>query len=337
VAVKTDIIEFYLFMGDEISPPRMYGALISMKVDVVYTWVNHLDPEWQQFKADASSKYRDIRDDLHSSVFDDARFHNRNEIFYSILSLQKYAPWVNRIFIVTNCSLPDWVEADSRIIRVDHREIFTSQDGLPTFNAFAIEACLHRVPGLSEHFIYFNDDVFLLKPVQKKDFFPEQNKVSVFPSRHAIPTAHAPNLRPVEYSMVNVRNLLMRDFSFQSDRKLHHAPFPLLRSVMFEIEKRYRDQLLETESHQLRSPSDLPLSTTLHAYYSLATGRGRIKEVGARYIDIGNPLFIFLVMPGSPLRRGKYTFLCLNEITSIKFGAIIRDWIVTRLMKTLFQ
>lgn len=153
-----------------------------MDVDVVYTWVNNQDSQWQKLYNKALSETTFAKD-VHPSVYDIARFQNRNELYYSIKSVRKYAPWVRKIFIVTNCKLPDWANSDSGIISVSHEEIFLDHSVLPTFNSHAIEANLKRVPGLSEHFLYFNDDVFLCRPVRKEDFFPQDGSIHVFPSK----------------------------------------------------------------------------------------------------------------------------------------------------------
>jgi hypothetical protein len=304
-------------------------------VDIVYTWVNHLDPHWQSLYRHAIES-GGVPAGLHASVNDMARFQNRDEIRYSVNSVKKYAPWVRNIFIVTNCELPSWATKDPQIISISHETIFPETADLPTFNAFAIEACLHRVPDLSERFIYFNDDVFLLRPMEIADFFPEKDHVSVFVSKHDIPKAWREGLRPVEYSMLNVRDILIERFGYDPEKKLEHAPFPLLKSLMCQMEKEYPDQVVKTRSHAFRHPTDIPLSTTLHAYYCAATGRGHIRYIPSRYIDIGDPLFIFLILPYSPLMRKKYTFLCLNEVTSMRWLPRLRDRIVKRLMKKLF-
>lgn len=305
-------------------------------VDVVYTWVNDLDPNWQLMYKQSIACGR-LPHGLHASVNDMARFQNRDELKYSINSLKKYAPWVRNIFIVTNCALPPWAASDPKIIRIAHETIFPQIAALPTFNAFAIEACLHRIPELSEHFIYFNDDFFLLGPVEIDDFFPADGQVSVFLSGHDIPARWTENLRPIEYSMLNVRDILIQRFGFNPEKKLEHAPYPLLKSIMFKIEGEYAEQLALTRSHPFRERTDLPLSTTLHANYCLATGIGHTKRIPSRYIDIGDPLFIFLILPYSPLMRKKYTFLCLNEVTSIRWFPRLRDLIIVRLMKRLFS
>ncbi len=156
-----------------------------MEIDVVYTWVNHQDKEWQKLYYQTLQELF-IPKEVHQSVHDIARFQNRKELYYSVKSVRKYAPWARNIFIVTNCKLPGWARSDSGIIRVSHEEIFLDPSVLPTFNSHAIEANLHRIPGLAEKFLYLNDDVFLCRNVEKSDFFSSDGKAYLFPSRHDI-------------------------------------------------------------------------------------------------------------------------------------------------------
>ncbi len=306
-----------------------------MNVDVVYTWVNHKDTEWQQ-------KYRKaLRDEVvpdyaHKSIYDIARFQNRNELYYSVRSVRKYAPWVRKIFVVTNCKFPEWAESDPGIFRITHEEIFLDTKALPTFNSHAIEANLHHISGLSERFLYFNDDVFLCRPVSITDFFPSSERVNLFPSKHNIIYDEGKISLPIDYAALNACKIIIKDFQFKPEKKLHHAPFPLLKSMLMEIEKKYNTGLTITSSHKFRRKEDLPLATTLHAYYCLARGFGEMKDIRARYIDIGNPLFVFLVAPFSPLRRGKYMTLCLNEVSGVGPLSILRDMIVKGLLDRMF-
>ncbi len=305
-----------------------------MDIDIVYTWVNHRDKEWRNlFEKALASEERDCHS--HPSIHDIARFYNREELFYSIKSVLTYASWVRKIFIVTNCTLPHWAQIKNKIRKVSHEEIFQDRFFLPTFNSRAIEANLHRIKGLSEHFIYFNDDVFLCKKVTKTDFFSKNGKPYVFPSKHNVPYRKIKGLRPVDYGILNACELLVKDFGYVPQKKLHHAPFPLKKSILCEIEERYKKPLQNTTRHRFRDNSDLPLATTLHAYYSVANDYGELKEHKARYIDIGDPLFLLLVHPFSRLRRRKYTSFCLNEITNVIFFSSLRDRIVISLLKSM--
>ena len=101
---------------------------------------------------------------------------------YSLRSIEKFAPWILKVFIVTNGQVPDWLDANHPKVQIiPHELIFPNKSVLPTFSSSAIEMNLHRIPGLSEHFIYFNDDVFLGQPVYPYDFYTlEKGQIMYF-------------------------------------------------------------------------------------------------------------------------------------------------------------
>lgn len=143
-----------------------------MDIDVVYTWVNHLDPEWQTAHRRATSQ-RSIPSTEHKSVNDPARFTNRDELYYSIQTVLMCAQWVRNIFIVTNCNKPPWFDDFENVYLITHTELFPNSVSLPIFNSRAIETVLHRIPGLSEHFLYLNDDFFyVVRYLQNSFSFP---------------------------------------------------------------------------------------------------------------------------------------------------------------------
>ena len=100
------------------------------------------------------------------------RYRDSDELKYSLRSLVRYAPWIRNIYIVTDNQIPKWLNVEHpRIHMVSHSEIFPNKSHLPVFSSPAIETHLHRIPGLSKRFIYFNDDVFLGSNVRPDDFF----------------------------------------------------------------------------------------------------------------------------------------------------------------------
>ena len=104
------------------------------------------------------------------------RFEDFNQLLYSIRSVEAYAPWVRHVFIVTNGQIPVWLNTDHpRVTIVPHTKIFKYKSDLPTFNSMAIETNLHRIPGLSDKFIYLNDDFSFTNPVCLDDFWDPVN------------------------------------------------------------------------------------------------------------------------------------------------------------------
>lgn len=132
----------------------------------MYTWVNGSDPKFledlRRFSKRNTSEDRDISKQ---------RFSDKYELKFSLRSLEKYAPWVRHVYVVTNGQIPYWLNLDyERVTVISHEQIFTDSYDLPSFSSPAIESHLHRIPGLSQRFVYFNDDIFLGAPTYPEDF-----------------------------------------------------------------------------------------------------------------------------------------------------------------------
>ncbi|XP_068163646.1 N-acetylglucosamine-1-phosphotransferase subunits alpha/beta [Antennarius striatus] len=110
-----------------------------------------------------------------------SRFEDNEELRYSLRSVERHAPWVRHIFIVTNGQIPSWLNLDNpRVTVVTHQDIFLNQSHLPTFSSPAIETHIHRIPGLSQKFIYLNDDVMFGKDVWPDDFYTHSKGQKVY-------------------------------------------------------------------------------------------------------------------------------------------------------------
>jgi hypothetical protein len=132
-------------------------------IDFVVTWVDGGDPAWQAEKASHTGGARG----------DDRaiRYRDWDNLRYMFRAFEKFTPWVNRVHFVTWGHLPPWMnEASPKLHIVNHRDFIPAQY-LPTFNSNAIELNMHRIPGLSEQFVYFNDDMFILRPMGPERFF----------------------------------------------------------------------------------------------------------------------------------------------------------------------
>ncbi|XP_034529267.1 N-acetylglucosamine-1-phosphotransferase subunits alpha/beta isoform X2 [Notolabrus celidotus] len=110
-----------------------------------------------------------------------SRFEDNEELRYSLRSVEKHAPWVRHIFIVTNGQIPSWLNLDNpRVTVITHLDIFQNHSHLPTFSSPAIETHIHRIPGLSQKFIYLNDDVMFGKEVWPDDFYSHSKGQKVY-------------------------------------------------------------------------------------------------------------------------------------------------------------
>ena len=134
-------------------------------VDIVYLWCDSNDIEWEKKRSAELSKYTGA--DIDADAVDKCRFISNDELRYSLRSLEKYAPWLNNIYIVTDNQIPEWLDTDNPKIKLINHSQILPPEVLPTFNASAIETAICNIPGLSEHFLFANDDMFFGQPVDK--------------------------------------------------------------------------------------------------------------------------------------------------------------------------
>ena len=137
-------------------------------IDAVISWVDGNDEKHQA----KMLPYLEDKSKLQSKKFR-TRFDQVNEIQYTIDSILKYAPFIRYIFVITDNQIPSFLVENSKkekynkVFIVDHKVIFAEyEEYLPTFNCRPIETCMHRIPKLAEHFIYFNDDFCLINPTK---------------------------------------------------------------------------------------------------------------------------------------------------------------------------
>ncbi|MFD8734330.1 stealth conserved region 3 domain-containing protein [Streptomyces sp. NPDC059618] len=259
---------------------------ITFPVDAVYTWVDGSDVEWLERKnAVLAAKGIETEDAATSA----ARFRNRDELRYSLRSLDMYAPWIRNIYLVTDRQVPSWLDTTHPRVRVvDHTEIFAGQGQLPTYNSHAIESRLHHIDGLAEHFLYFNDDVFAARPIQPSLFFLGNGMSKHFMSSNAIP------MNPInekdEFSRMaakNNRRLLAERFGRVLVNSFIHAPHPLRRSVMRDLESEFAEALGNTAGNQLRNASDVSVASSLHHYFGYYTGRSVPGRIAGGFVNVG--------------------------------------------------
>jgi hypothetical protein len=254
---------------------------IRFPIDVVYTWVDGTDPTWAAKRAALSGVA------YHAEASSAARYLSRDELRYSLRSLHMFAPWVRNIFIVTDQQRPQWLSDHPRVQLVDHTDVFSDSSWLPTYNSHAIETQLHHIAGLSEHFLYLNDDMFFGRAVTPNAFFHSNGIAKHFPSMSRIPQGPVgPEDTPVDAACKNNRRLLQRDFGPVIVQSMQHVPYALRRSVLLEMEQRYHDAYGITAASRFRSLTDHSFTSSFHQYYAYLTGRGVGGSVRYGYIQL---------------------------------------------------
>lgn len=292
-------------------------AIHHPSIDIVYTWVNNKDMDWQKNWA---SNFPGIN-------YEADRFTNNDELRYSLRSLYKYAPWVNKVYIVSNCKPPEWLSTEHPLITwVDHVEIFPDAQSLPTFNSHAIESCLHRIKGLSEHFIYLNDDFFLTTPCRPGNFFDSYDRPKIFFELSATACPDDNGLADYIHASKNSSELIYGLFQYRPLHQHKHVPYALRRSILAELESKFPDTFERTRNAKIRSKTDINVVSFLFQHYANATGRASISEA-TNFIAKPNNIYKLLNNNST-----KYQFICIND-----GGESATDQAYKKQALTLFQ
>jgi len=295
-------------------------------IDIVYTWVNHKDKNWQESREQARASYPYL---LSGDGNSKTRFRNRNELKYSLRSVFLYAPFVNHIYIVTSGQRPSWLKEHPKITIVPHSIIFKNTSDLPTFNSHAIEANLHRIPGLSEQYIYLNDDVFFGAPVKPSDFFTASGKMRLYFDHVLSPRGEATvNESGYFAGWKNTNKLLDRYFGFKLRASFVHGPFTFKKSVVQNAERRFSNAFKKNSKHKFRSFEDYTVTNGLIPYYAYYRGNAVRGNLAHITVWVKNNASFVKKQLSSVLHKKPATF-CVEDMAledSSKIGRILTNF-----------
>ncbi|GEC07852.1 exopolysaccharide phosphotransferase [Streptomyces spinoverrucosus] len=283
---------------------------VRFPVDAVYTWVDGDDPA---LAAKRRAHQADSGNDIAPRETGASRYTSHDELKYALRSLEMYAGFIRHVYLVTDAQIPDWLDPDAEDLTVvDHRDILPA-DALPVFNSHAIESRLHHIPGLSERYLYFNDDVFINRPVRPEHFFHGNGiaRIPLSPLKLGVGDPHPMEPAPNSAGK-NTREVIRRFHGRQIAHKSLHTPHPQLLSVMREMESRGIEELERTSYSRFRSTTDLAPASTLHHHWAIATGRAVPADYRFRYVQLGTPDMRRRL---ARLEAGEdIDFFCLNDV-----------------------
>ncbi|ANI98168.1 sugar phosphotransferase [Pediococcus pentosaceus] len=319
------------------------------KIDFVVSWVNSNDTSWQIRK----NKQLELmgKDKL---MIDESRYHEFGFFKYWFRSVEKYAPWVNHVYLVTDQQTPDFLMPTSKVSVVDHKE-FIPDKYLPTFSSSVIELFLDQIPNLEEQFVYFNDDMFINAPVKPDDFFDKDG----LPKDAAIPSV----LQPVsefdhlpfnnalvlnksfkkrkiirdnfskffsfKYGMDNVlKAILTVPFQNWSSFKIQHIPYSL-RKEDYKLFRHYaNNEIKRTGAMHFRSDNDINIWLLQEIRFACGMFSVRNVRDGALYnFDNSEELI-------NCLRQEKVKLVCINDDSKYK-SIEEKDVIANKIKKIL--
>ena len=245
---------------------------MDMDIDLVYLWVDGSDPVW---RAKKRAFEKGVPYTIGERALDEARFVDNDELKYSLRSVERYAPWIRHIYIVTDGQTPSWIDlTDSRISIVDHAEIMP-QEALPTFSSPAIEWCVDNIPGLSEHFLLANDDTFIGREVQPDFFFNPKGAPIIRLKKWASSKRHMSlYLKTVERAQELIHQTLGKRIAYIP----HHNIDAYRKSDIKKCKELFSEHVSRTINSHFRSEDDL--QRVVVQYYLLATKEGELRLMG---------------------------------------------------------
>lgn len=301
----------------------------NVKIDFVITWVDGNDPQWQ----------RDFQSYLPESQYTDdtrpIRYRNWDNLRYLFRGVEKFAPWVNKIYFITNGQIPEWLNLTAPKLHFVRHSDYIPAEYLPTFSSRPITLNLHRIKDLSEHFVLFDDDFFLIGNVEPERFFRKGlpcDKASfnaLFPDgvfvHNIVNDLCVINAAFDKYEML--RRHFGKWFSFHAGTKLLHTlallpcrrfsgfydphiPQAFLKSTFEEVWERHEDIMLRTTASRFRRIDDV--NVWLLRYWQLAKGDfiPLNVEKDSAYVPISDDTLDEIV---KIIECRKKNIVCLND------------------------
>lgn len=252
-------------------PIKKQSINYDFPIDMVYLWVDGKDPAWREKKQFWQKQYGM---EINEQAITDGRFEDNEELKYSLRSLEKYASWINKIYIVTDNQIPAWLNTNHQKIKVVFHKDIIPQENLPLFNSEAIESYLPYIPGLSNHFIYGNDDMYLSRYVDKTFFFTPDG-YPIVRLKHQVSSKYIKTSMYTR-SILNLQKIIRKTFGKSYPYAPHHNIDAYYKPDFLNCIDLYKEQFSKTMQHKFRTEGDI--QRVIVTYYALAINHGKLKH-----------------------------------------------------------
>ncbi|MFC9352672.1 stealth conserved region 3 domain-containing protein [Arthrobacter sp. NPDC057013] len=285
-----------------------HASDISFDIDMVFSWVDGTSPEYI-----AARRARMAGAVVGEGDDHEARYRQINELKYALRSVYMFAPWVRRIFIATDSPAPEWLNDHPSVTIVRSEEFFADPSVLPTHNSQAVECQLHHIEGLSEHFLYSNDDMFFGRPVGPDMFFTPGGITKFIEAETRIGLGDNDAERSGFENAARVnRKLLWNRFGRITTRHLEHTAAPLRRSLVAQMEQEFPAEFASTAASTFRAADNISVTNSFYHYYALLTGRA-VTQTAAKVRYVDTTLRSGLKYLPKLLTKRNMDFFCLND------------------------
>ncbi len=300
------------------------------EIDFVILWVDGADPEWQKEKRKYSPEVEN--DDRPQ------RYRDYGLLQYWFRGVEQFAPWVRKIHFVTWGHLPDWLNTSHPKLNIVRHSDYMPEEYLPTFSANPLELNLFRIKGLSERFVYFNDDMNIINSIEPEDFFKNGKPVDMLALQPVVANPENPvmshilmndsmmlckyfdkrtQMKKLKSKFFNLRyplmylgyNCLETMFPLYTGFYTVHGPSPLLKSTCETLWSKEYDWLDEVCKNRFRSPDDV--NQYIFREWQKQTGEFVPENLHRKfcYINVGSELD----KADSVIRNQKRKMICLND------------------------
>lgn len=312
-----------------------------MDIDFVITWVDMEDPKW---KAEFS-KYSGKKDNEKNGV-SEARFRDYGFLKYWFRGVEKFAPWVRKIHFVTSGQKPEWLDENNPKINLVNHKDYIPAEFLPTYNSVVIERYLHKIPDLAEHFVYFNDDFYIINNISTERFFKNgvpcdiavfqynpswsqwykriKNNLKIinkhFDKKEVMARDHDKWFHKSYGSRARWNYLLKPYGKFITLRTPHNAQ-PYLKSTFEEVWAVAEKELTETSANRFRTVTDY----TPELFRTWQICKGNFEPYNT-YSD--TKMFPLMLKPKQAIKaiyNQSYTLICLNDNVHIRNYAQVME------------
>ena len=281
-------------------------------IDLVYLWVDGNDPEWQAKR----NAFLGRKVENSSSNFN-GRYVNNDELKFSLRSVERYAPWIRKVFIVTDNQKPKWLDISNPKIQIIDQNDILPDKSLPCFNSNVLEHFLYKVPNLSEHFLLSNDDMFFNKTVLPTTFFGKDGfpiirlnrkpfrrfrwflREQIFKKPHKL----------YSKALFNAAELVKHKFGVFYNGLPHHNLDSYLKSECLRVaEHIFKNEIDLTKMNHFRSANDI--QRIVYSYVALAEKRGHLQ-----YVSSKESLHVHIQKDRhyEKLKKFNPTFFCMND------------------------
>ncbi len=298
-------------------------------IDFVVLWVDGNDIEWQKKKA-LYSPNPSFATDISPS-----RYRDWDIFKYWFRGVAKYAPWVRKIHLVTDNQAPEWLNAENPHLHLVNHTDYMPNDALPVFNSPAIEVGIHKIEGLSDKFVFFNDDVMLTCLVNPEYYFkknlpvdmagftksPSDNGIfsKIMKNNYAVLNKYFDKKSTVKknfrkwykpsYGKTYLRTLLNSSGTQFSGIVIPHLSCPYFKSDFEKVWEKESDELLKTQYSRFRSEKDL--THFVFRWWRMCEGSFYPRRSMGKYFALTDNASVDKAVKA--IEKNKYPEICLND------------------------